>query len=127
MKLLITLLLVGSFAALSQKKECNCRKYQTGEFYIPPDDQFDETDTVFISRTKTMQTERVGKNYTKDLQVIWISPCKYVLRPTTILSTRKYHPRDVIAKIIETTDEYYVVKAWAPKKKKLTMKLYVVK
>jgi hypothetical protein len=127
MRLFITLLLFGSVSAIGQEKKCDCRKYQTGDFYIPVDPESELKDTVFISRDETLQTETVGTTYERTHQVIWVTPCRYVLRDRYLFTTKKYHPNDVVVEIIETTDDYYIAKAWAPKKKKMTIVVYVVK
>src|SRR5687767_7564907 len=110
----------------AQKPECDCNLYQTGSFYtLGPEGS--GHDTLFITRTINAQTETVGTDYNKKNKVIWLTPCKFILRDAENPTTKKYHSADVIVQIIETYDDRYVVKAWAPHKKKIIMTVYVKK
>lgn len=111
--------------AFNQKKECDCGKYATGDFYMF-DPQGKDKDTLFIHRTGTTQTESIG-DYEKTHRVIWINPCKFVLRDKHNPTKKKYHPSDAVVQIIETGEDYFVVKAWAPGKKKMVLTIYVLK
>ncbi|MBI3133155.1 MAG: hypothetical protein HYZ14_00625 [Bacteroidetes bacterium] len=122
--LIIPAVIFFSTWSLGQKPTCDCRSYMTGSFYtLGPDNG--SKDTLFIYRTLTEQTETVGTDYKKKNEVFWLSPCKYLLRDKDLKTKKKRHPSDVIVKIIETGDGYYVVQAWAPHQKKLTMTIYV--
>lgn len=126
MRVFILLLGLLSAAAYGQKKQCDCSLYRTGQFYaLGPDNR--DKDTLFITRTATIQTEVVGDDYNKKNKVIWLSPCKFLLRDVTNHTQKKYHPMDVIVQIIETFDDRYIVKAWAPGGKKMIMTVYVLK
>lgn len=126
MKYLFLLICLISVSAFGQKKSCDCERYITGNFYtLGPNN--DQKDTLYITRTATEQTESVGDDYNKKNKVMWLSPCKFLLRDVTNHTQKKYHPRDVIVQIIETYDDYYIVKAWAPGGKKMIMTVYVLK
>ena len=127
MKILFTLLFSGLFLfSFGQKKECDCYKFYTGTFYTEP---FNTTDTVIIERDKKYQYEyEVGKKSEQHvLRVIWLNDCKYILRNQNKQpsSTTKILRGDVVVQIIETTKEYYVVKAYAKGNKKMIFKVFV--
>lgn len=122
--LLCAVLILISLSGFSQKKECDCAKYRTGTFYILNDRTPD--DTCFVRRTATTQEEWIpNKLAAVTFQVIWIKKCTYLIRDRNLVSTKKYHFNDVVAKIIETGRDYYVVKAWMPRGKKTLVTLHV--
>jgi hypothetical protein len=126
MRLLILIFSLISLTAFGQKKNCDCNLYRTGHFYtLGPDNN--SKDTLYITRTASEQTEVVGEDYSKKNKVIWLSPCKFLLRDSSNHTAKKYHPTDVIVQIIETFPDYYLVKAWAPGGKKMIMPIYVLK
>ena len=75
-------------------------------------------DTLYIKRTATAQTERLGEDYNQKHELAWLSPCKYILQDSR---------GDVIVKIIETGVDYYVIKCWTPGQKKLILTVYSLK
>jgi hypothetical protein len=127
MRIGIFILLFFPLLAIGQKKECDCGRYLTGSFYtLGPEGS--EQDTLFITRTVNTQTEIVGTDYNKKNKVIWLSSCKFILRDSDNLNmSSKPVSTDVIVQIIETYDDRYVVRAWAPHQKKMTMTIYVKK
>jgi len=127
MRAALLLLLFFPLLAIGQKKECDCGRYLTGSFYtLGPEGS--EQDTLFITRTANSQTEIVGTEYNKKNKVIWLSSCKFILRdPDNLNISSKPVSTDVIVRIIETYNDHYVVKAWAPHHEKITMTVYVKK
>ncbi len=126
MRSIVLFISLTSIVSYGQKKNCDCNLYRTGSFYSL-DPKNESKDTLYIIRTATVQTEIVGDDYNKKNKVIWLSPCKFLLRDITNHTQKKYHPTDVIVQIIETYDDHYIVKAWAPGGKKMIMPIYVLK
>jgi hypothetical protein len=126
MRYLIVLLFTGLFfQAKAQDKKCDCSQVYTGSFYILSQTEAD--DTCFIKRTLNSQIEWIPNKINKTFDVIWVSKCTYILRDKNLRVKKKYHPSDIISKIIETTPNYYKVKAWAPGGKKMVFTIYILK
>jgi hypothetical protein len=121
---LVAALLI-SLNSISQKKECNYGQVYTGSFYILS--QTEPGDTCFIKRTANSQNEWIPNKINKTFDVIWVNKCTYILRNKNLRVKKKYHPSDIVSKIIETTPNYYKVKAWAPGGKKMDFTIYILK
>lgn len=126
MRQLFFLLFFTCSLAFSQEKECDCAKFATGNFYtFGPDNN--KHDTLYIIRTATEQTEIFGDDYNRTHHVIWLTPCKFILRDYHITTTKKYHKTDAIIEIVETANNDFIIKAWMPHRKKIFMTIYVLK
>lgn len=121
----VLILITGIFFSISgfsQKKECDCAKYHTGIFYMPPSDSYDLKDTLFIQRTPDKQTETHGKDESV-YRVTWLTPCKFIAHDPKNPGT-KFGYMDVMMKIIETGEDYYVILAWNKGGKKSRFTVY---
>lgn len=131
MKKIITLtFLLVSLMSFSQDKKPKYYKFKDGVFYSTHINKEGETDTLIIRRKGDVQTESTlidGKEeVVENLKVIWVNDSKYILRVTTLISdSKKIRPSDVVCKIIETGDGYYVVKAWIKGSDKITLRLNI--
>lgn len=118
------------FSSLSFSKECECWKFKTGTFYIPPNGKLD---TLIVNRDEQFQYEYfVGEpDDVHKLRVIWLGDCKFILRTTKYQksNTTKFLVTDVMVKIIATFgDDHFRVKTWAKKgKKKWIFDMYRIK
>jgi len=123
MRHLFVLAFLISTVSFGQKKECDCYKYYTGKFYSTYESK-GKIDTLYITRTKTEQTEKtIG--YNKTFKVIWLSSCKFVIRDYSIRSNeKKLLQGDVISKIVATTSNSYITKAWQKGNKKMPYTIY---
>ena len=105
-----------SLFSFSQDKKPKYYKFKDGEFYTTHETKNGNIDTVFVNRKNGIQTESVLKNGEKKvvmkLKVIWVKNSTYILRSYRhINNSKKIIKDDVICKIIETGDGYYLVKA----------------
>jgi len=126
MRALIIFLFFSSTLTFGQDVECDCAKFATGNFYmlVPLENKID---TLYIIRTESEQTEIFGEDYNEKNHVIWLTPCKFILRDFYVTTSKKYHKSDIIIEIIETYRDSFIVKVWAPHRKKLLMTVYVQK
>ena len=126
MRSLFIFLAFISVLAFGQDAECDCAKFATGNFYmlVPLENKID---TLYIVRTQSEQTEIFGEDYNKKSHVIWLTSCKFILRDFHVNTSKKYHKSDIIVEIIETYKDSFIIKAWAPHRKKLLMTVYVQK
>ena len=89
----------------------------------------DDQDTIIVERDNQYQFEYLATDKSQKLRlwVIWKDECTYLLRDPKDYrsSTKKILPGDVINKIIETGDDYYIVRAWIKGQKKFELKVYV--
>jgi hypothetical protein len=131
-RILTVVLLLLSAWSFSQDKKPKYYKFINGNYYTTHQNNEGEIDTVVVRRHDNIQIETRLKNGEESealkLKVIWVNEAKYILRVKTIISnSKKIRPSDVVCKIIETGEDYYIVKAWLKKGKKMTIRLNVYK
>lgn len=104
----------------AQDKECNCSEFYTGSFYLL---EPGSNDTCFIFRTANYQNEVIpSQDIDAKFDITWTSECTYILSDPN--DGLRKSPLDVFAKIIETGENYYIVKAHARKGKTLYFTIY---
>jgi len=124
MKILFLLSTLFIFlVSFSQDKKPLYHKFKKGTFYSTHLNEKGEQDTLIIRRDGNVQTESSLQNGEEKvlmtLKVIWVSDSKYILRSIKhINNSKSFIIDDVMCKIVETGDNYYVVKGWAKKGKK---------
>lgn len=128
MKIIVFIGLFISFVSFSQDEKPNFKKFKDGVFYSAYLGPNGESDTIIIRRKDAIQRELIlidgEENLALKLKVIWVKDSKYILRVITNMSnSKKIEPFDIICKIIETGDDYYMVKAWTKGQKKLILRL----
>lgn len=121
---LAILILLFPFITFGQDKECECWRIYTGTFYSV----LESGDTILYERTKERQTEYLQtkpRNKFK-LNIIWLNECKYILRYSKDNPSlkQKFMKGDIISKIIETGEDYFVVESKAKGEKKLSLTIY---
>lgn len=115
--ILILLSLAIGIISYAQDKKPKCYKFKTGSFLtVDSKGESEKLDSVYYIRDNNFQTEYLIKNGKLEqefkLKIIWINDCKYILRKTTqINNSKKLIKGDVLCKIIETGEDYYIVKA----------------
>jgi hypothetical protein len=127
--LFITLFVFNS--VFSQDKKTQCEKYHSGTFFTS-DKRANVKDTVIYKREKNYQTEYIIKNgkVFKELKVkiIWINDCTYILRNYKHPNNKSnFIVGDIKSKIIETGEDYFIVKAKAKGGKWMLIKFHVYK
>lgn len=113
-QLLLIFLIATSFTFSQNEKTCS--DYKLGSYKLIIEGQKD-TDTTYLKRLESVQVEYKIKKGKKvpvmTLKVIWIKDCTYILRsPKNNSNKQKAMKGDVVCKIIEVGDGYYLVKAW---------------
>jgi len=126
--LLFLSLLFTSLFSFYQDKKTVYYKFKEGEFYTTHETKNGNIDTVYVSRKNGIQTESILKNGEKKvvmkLKIIWVKNSTYILRSYRhINNTKKFIKDDVICKIIETGDGYYIIKAKLKGEKSLNIRL----
>ena len=126
--LILFTLFIGA-GCFSQDKNPLYYKLKEGVFYTTHINKKGEQDTLIVRRTKNVQTESSLKNGKEKillkLKVVWIKDSKYILRRIThVNNSKSFITGDIMCKIIETGNGYYIVKAWEKKGKKMLITLY---
>ena len=114
--LLFCSIILTTFLSFSQDKKPKYFKFKEGEFYTTYETKSGAIDTIYINRHGNIQTESKINNGTIEelikLKVIWVKNSTYILREYKhINNSKQFIKGDIICKIIETGDGYYIVKA----------------
>jgi hypothetical protein len=136
MKLIVVaLFLVIGLQSFSQSKKDYCRLYKEGTFISVLEQKINGVDSLIYRRENGIQIESSLDDGVETVllksKVIWLSDTKYVLRSMTMINNdSKVLKDDIVCKIIDATEEYYIVSAYMQtggKKQKMQLKLYVYK
>ncbi len=125
----LSLFLFISTISFTQDKKPQCKNFYTGIFFTK--DNHDK-DTIVYVREKNYQTEHIIKNgkVFKQLKVkiIWVNDCTYILRNVKHPNnSSKFIVGDIKCKIIQTGDDFFIVKAKQKGGKWMSIKFHVYK
>lgn len=127
--ILFPLFLFISIFSFTQDKKPQCKNFHTGTFFTVDNNG---KDTIIYVREKNYQTEHVIKNgkvfKQLKIKIIWLNDCTYILRNAKHPNnSTKFIVRDIKCKIIQTGDDYFIVKAKVKGGKWIPIKFHVYK
>lgn len=128
-KILFLLLATLTSSVFAQDKKPQYDKFKTGTYYTI---KKRSTDTIFYVRDENSQTEYITKDgkvfKSFKLKLIWVNKSTYILRNEKHTNnSSKFIERDVKCKIIQTGNDYYIVKAKIKGGKWMLIKFHVYK
>jgi hypothetical protein len=129
-KLIFSLFIIClTIPVFGQNKKNKAYLYKEGTFYSVFTNDIGDQDTLIVKRENNIQTESIIENKVPrevvKVKVIWLNDSKYILRNVNhVNQSKKFIKDDILCKVIETGDDYYIVKAKLYKEKPLKIKLY---
>ena len=125
--ILLSLFLFIYTFSFAQDKKTQCQKFHTGTFFTVDNNG---KDTIIYVREKNNQTEHIIKNgkvfKSLKLKVIWLNDCTYILRNNKHPNnSSKFIVGDIKCKIIQTEDDFFIIKAKSKKGKWIIIKFHI--